>query len=147
MKCSGTSASPPSRIPGRPRSQGGRCAAARGGPRVPADQAACPFRAFVRWRLDAAALETPASGLDASQRGQLLHALMKHLWLSLKSSSSLKENLDPAIDAAAAAAVKELRLEGRFAELERARLARLAREWLEVEKARAPFEVLYTEEP
>jgi probable DNA repair protein len=119
----------------------------RGGTRVLADQAACPFRAFARWRLHAAALETPESGLDASQRGQLLHALMKHLWLSLKDSSSLQGNLGPAIDAAAAAAVKELQLEGRFAELERARLARLALEWLEVEKARAPFEVLFTEEP
>ena len=41
--------------------------------------------------------------------------------------------------------MKELELEGRFAELERARLARLAREWLEIEKSRPPFEVLATE--
>jgi ATP-dependent helicase/nuclease subunit B len=119
----------------------------RGGTRVLADQAACPFRAFARWRLNAAALETPESGLDASQRGQLLHALMKHLWGFLKNSSSLQQNLKPAIEKSADLAVKELGLEGRFAELERARLARLALEWLEVEKARAPFEVLYTEEP
>ena len=32
-------------------------------------------------------------------------------------------------------------LEGRFAELERERLAKLAREWLEVERRRAPFKV------
>jgi RecB family exonuclease len=37
-------------------------------------------------------------------------------------------------------------LEGRFAELERERLARLAREWLEVESRREPFEVLHLEE-
>jgi len=61
-------------------------------------------------------------------------------------SSSLEKDTAPAIDAAAAAAVKELRLEGRFAELERERLARLAREWLEVEQKRAPFEVLHLEE-
>jgi ATP-dependent helicase/nuclease subunit B len=121
----------------------------RGGTRVLADQAACPFRAFARWRLNASALETPESGLDASRRGQLLHALMKHLWGVLKNSTSLQEsqNLQPAIRQAADAAVKELGLEGRFAELERARLGRLALEWLEVEKARAPFEVLFIEKP
>jgi hypothetical protein len=42
--------------------------------------------------------------------------------------------------------VKEAGLEGRFAELERERLAKLAREWLEVESRRAPFEVLFTEQ-
>jgi ATP-dependent helicase/nuclease subunit B len=58
----------------------------------------------------------------------------------------LKKDIAPAIDAAAAAAVKDLGLEGRFADLERARLARLAREWLEIEKARPPFEVVAIEE-
>src|SRR5260370_34303776 len=47
---------------------------------------------------------------------------------------------------AAAAAVKELSLEGRFAELERERLARLAREWLEIEKTRAPSSAKRSEE-
>src|SRR6185503_5842029 len=36
----------------------------RGGTRVLADQAACPFRAFAKWRLSAEALEEPESGLD-----------------------------------------------------------------------------------
>ncbi|TMH85636.1 MAG: PD-(D/E)XK nuclease family protein, partial [Betaproteobacteria bacterium] len=118
----------------------------RGGTRVLADQAACPFRAFARWRLGAEALEEPAPGLDARKRGSLLHQLMKHLWSKLKSSRSLRDDLEPAIAEAAAAALKELRLEGRFAELERERLTRLAREWLEIEKTRAPFEVAALEE-
>ena len=42
--------------------------------------------------------------------------------------------------------MKEMGLEGRFAELERERLARLAREWLEVERRRQPFHVLHTEQ-
>src|SRR6266850_831686 len=118
----------------------------RGGTRVLADQAACPFRAFARWRLAAEELEEPAPGLDARQRGALLHDLMKHLWLSLRNSKALERDLEPAITSAAAAAVKENGLEGRFAELERERLARLAREWLEIEKTRAPFEVAALEE-
>jgi ATP-dependent helicase/nuclease subunit B len=47
---------------------------------------------------------------------------------------------------AAAEAVKEVGLEGRLAELERERLAKVAREWLELEKRRAPFEVASLEQ-
>jgi probable DNA repair protein len=118
----------------------------RGGTKVLSDQAACPFRAFARHRLHAEALEEPAEGLDASKRGKLVHELMKNLWSALKDSSSLQGDLSAQIDDAAAAAVKELEIEGRFADLERARLARLAREWLEVEKARPPFSVLFLEQ-
>jgi len=118
----------------------------RGGTRVLADQAACPFRAFARWRLAAEPLEEPAPGLDAMDRGSLVHALMSSLWGSLKDSKSLTENLEPAITHAAAAAVREFGLEGRVAELERTRLARLAREWLEVEKGRKEFSVVSREE-
>jgi ATP-dependent helicase/nuclease subunit B len=118
----------------------------KGGTRVLADQAACPFRAFARHRLAARELEEPAEGLDAKDRGTLLHALMKHLWSALKDSSSLKDDTAPAIAAAAAAAVKELGLDGRFADLERARLARLASDWLDVERRRPPFEVAVLEE-
>ncbi len=120
----------------------------KGGTRVLADQAACPFRAFARWRLAAEPLEAPAAGPDASDRGRLLHALMKHLWTELKESAALHtRNLVPVIERAAAAAVKEAGIEGRFAELERVRLAKLADEWLDLEKQRKPFEVAFVEHP
>ena len=119
----------------------------RGGTRVLADQAACPFRAFARWRLAAEPLEAPLSGPDASDRGKLLHALMKHLWTELKDSSALhSQNLVPVIHRAAEAAVQEAGIEGRFAELERVRLAKLANEWLVLEKTRKAFEVMALEE-
>jgi len=114
---------------------------------VLADQAACPFRAFARHRLRAEPLETPAEGLDAAKRGVLLHKLMSSLWASLKDSFSLEKDTSSAIEQAAADAVKELKLEGRFAELERARLARLAADWLEIEKARKDFAVVAVEKP
>src|SRR5207244_11064452 len=90
---------------------------------------------------------TPAEGLDAAQRGVLLHKLMSSLWSSLKDSSSLEKDVSPAIERAAADAVRELELEGRLAELERARLARLARDWLEVERRRQDFAVVAVEKP
>ena len=70
---------------------------------------------------------------------------MKSLWSQLKDSASLERDVAPEIERAAEAAVRELELEGRFAELERTRLARLAREWLQVERARPAFEIVSLE--
>jgi ATP-dependent helicase/nuclease subunit B len=117
----------------------------RGGTRILVDQSACPFRAFARHRLRAEALEAPQEGLDAMARGSLLHSLMKFLWTELKGSEGLKGDVGPAIEQAARLAVEEEGLEEPFAALERKRLARLAREWLEVERERAPFEVVAME--
>jgi probable DNA repair protein len=119
----------------------------RGGTRVLADQAACPFRAFARWRLRAEELEEPAPGLDPRDRGKLLHALMREIWTQLKGSSGLERELGPVIARAAAAAVQEIGLEGRFAALERLRLARIAADWLELEKNREDFEIAFLEHP
>ncbi|HEX7053461.1 MAG TPA: PD-(D/E)XK nuclease family protein, partial [Burkholderiales bacterium] len=118
----------------------------RGGTRVLADQAACPFRAFAKWRLSAETLEDPAPGLDARDRGKLLHVLMKEIWEQLRGSDALASDFSAVISRAADVAVKELGLQGRFAELERERLAKLAREWLDVEAQRPPFEVSSIEE-
>ena len=118
----------------------------RGGTRILADQAACPFRAFAKWRLSAEALEEPAPGLDARDRGKLLHVLMKELWEQLRGSEALRSDCSNEILRAADFAVNELGLEGRFAELERERLAKLAGDWLDVESLRPPFQVLFVEQ-
>jgi probable DNA repair protein len=120
--------------------------APKGGTRILVDQAACPFRAFARHRLRAEALDEPAEGLDAMDRGSLLHGLMKSLWTELKGSDGLQHDVGPAIDKAARAAVADARLEEPFAALERKRLAKLAREWLAVERERAPFTVVAMED-
>jgi ATP-dependent helicase/nuclease subunit B len=118
----------------------------RGGTRILADQAACPFRAYARHRLGAEALEAPLAGPDARARGLLLHALMRELWAELKDSGALQADCGAAIARAARAAVAEAGLEEPFAELERMRLSKLARDWLEIERKRAPFEVAAREE-
>jgi probable DNA repair protein len=127
-----------------------------GGTAVLADQAACPFRAFAHFRLQARALEAPEPGLGPLERGQLLHAMMARLWSALGDQATLKatddERLAALIEEAAAHAVAKVRaerpgrLEGRFAELERERLARIARDWLAIERERTPFEVRMREE-
>jgi probable DNA repair protein len=120
--------------------------AIRGGTRVLADQAACPFRAFARHRLAAEALDAPEPGLDAMQRGQLLHTLMAGIWVELRSSAALSSDLKKLIEKSAANAVQELSIEEPFAALEKQRLIRLAGEWLEVERERPAFEVVHVEQ-
>lgn len=130
---------------------------AKGGTGILVDQAACPFRAFAHHRLAAREMERPEPGLGAPERGQLLHALMANLWARLKDHATLvatgAAELDAMIAAAAAQAVDYVRsnapgaLEGRFAESERERLAGIAKEWLAIERTRAPFEVVRIEEP
>ncbi len=125
--------------------------ASAGGTGVFKDQAACPFRAFAIHRLGAEGLEAPPPGLDAAGRGTLLHAVLARVWEELKSKARLDAlpagELDALLAGAADHAIARLRslrpeaIEGRFMELERERLAKLARAWLELERERPGFVV------
>ena len=127
-----------------------------GGTTVFKDQAACPFRAFARHRLGAESLGAPLPGLDAMDRGTLLHAVLAALWKSLSNKARLDgitdEELEKLLDACATEAVAKVRqwrveaLSGRFAELEKARLIALARSWLLFERQRADFDVVLVEQ-
>ncbi len=128
----------------------------RGGAGLLKDQAACPFRAFALRRLAATVIEVPHAGLDAMERGTLVHRVLEKVWRRLASKQALDAlaaaERDALVASAAADAVAELRrdrpttLAGRFAAIERDRLAQLAGEWLEVERARGDFTVLPVED-
>lgn len=115
-------------------------------------QAACPFRAFAEVRLAAAPLEEPAVGLDARERGILLHKALECLWRALRDRARLHAMSEPALAGSVARAVDEALADmkrrrpqtftPRFALLERERLVRLITEWLALEKTRAPFVAL-----
>jgi len=127
-----------------------------GGTTVVRDHAACPFRSLARHRLGAEGLEEPHAGLDAMERGTLVHRVLAQAWMQLKTKSGLESmavnDLDTLLQQAAEDAVARIRrerptvLSGRFAEIEKRRLVRLARAWLDVEKQRAGFTVLATED-
>ena len=134
----------------------GAAAAVSGGTAVIRDHAACPFRAFARHRLSAESLEAPHAGLDAMERGTLVHRVLAQAWAQLRTRNALdaiaEADLDALLRQAAEDAVARIRrerptvLSGRFAEIEKRRLVRLARAWLEVEKQRGGFTVLATED-
>ena len=130
-------------------------AARGGGTRLFGDQAACPFRGFVAFRLHSKPIETPRPGLDARERGTLVHCMLAAVWKEIGNSEKLAslspEDMEGVLHRAADVAFSERRprtdaLDGRFGELEHARLIRLAREWLALERRRGDFEVAGIEE-
>lgn len=129
---------------------------ARGGSALFKDQAACPFRAFATHRLGARALPAVVAGLDAAERGNLLHAALESLWRELQTQAALLALSADAraelIERAAATALRLFaerdpqRLGLRFVALEQLRLARLLDGWLAIESERAAFAVVAMEQ-
>lgn len=130
--------------------------AASGGVSIVRDQSACPFRALAIHRLGAEGLEPPHAGLDAMERGTLVHRVLAYTWRELKTKAALLAMPEPELDALLARAADEAiawqrrdrpsTLAGRFAAVERARLARLGRAWLDCERERGDFTVLAVED-
>ncbi|MBF0160688.1 MAG: PD-(D/E)XK nuclease family protein [Magnetococcales bacterium] len=119
-------------------------------------QALCPFQAFARFRLGAESRPEPIPGLDASQRGQIVHAALTQLWQHLKEEAlplhTLPSTDNPLVQAAVRKSLEQAAqrwpepLHPFFRQLEDARLNRLLEAFLELEKERAvPFTVIEQE--
>lgn len=129
---------------------------AGGGTGLLKDQAACPFRAGARHRLHADTPKVPHSGLDALERGTLVHNVLARVWAQLRTSDALqalgRDELDVLLNDAADVAMERIRrerptaLSGRFADIEKRRLTGLARAWLEEDRSRGTFTVLAVED-
>lgn len=125
----------------------------RGGTQILKSQAACPFQSFARYRLHTSEIPTPTQGLDAMQRGNLLHAMMDILWQQLHDQQHLlalsDDQLINLIQAAAAESLKGIRHKNiagaRFVSMESERLTQQVLQWMQLEKQRAPFKVLLHE--
>lgn len=109
-------------------------------------QAICPAWAFYQYRLYARALKSPVNGLDAMERGTLVHAVLERFWQN-RDAQDLQtltpEQLETAVSSAAAQALQAFNqmrddsLSPTLIVLEQARLTRLAVAWLtEVEMQR-----------
>jgi ATP-dependent helicase/nuclease subunit B len=128
-------------------------AAIRGGITIFKLQAACPFKAFAELRLHAKKLETPTIGLRALDRGIIAHKALEFIWLELKNSQTLNslstEELASIIYHSAEQAIEtttgEKAASQRYLTLELHRLEKLLTQWLEIEKHRPAFTVLFQE--
>lgn len=128
----------------------------RGGSTIFARQAQCPFRAFGELRLGAQPLCEPVPGLTPQERGALVHAALERVWQRLGSSDVLVTLLNgeylelqlyELTDMALALADRRraLPLAEGLREMERQRLIRLLKEWLQLEAKRQPFDVVHAE--
>jgi probable DNA repair protein len=122
----------------------------RGGARLLELQAACPFRAQVEVRLGARALEDPELGLDAAERGDLVHTVLARIWLELRDQKSLRrlsaEDRHAAVRRAVAAETSNARLSAHgvmrhLLEIETAWLEARVGELLAADLERPPFAV------
>ena len=115
-----------------------------GGASLFKDMAACPFRAFAKHRLGAWPMEDPDLGLSYRDRGTTVHKALEVIWRELRSQARLLELVPRAVEdliaRGAEAAVAKLG-PGIGRDLEKRRLQKLLREWLEIEKSRAEFSV------
>ena len=112
-------------------------------------QSRCAFRGFAETRLDVQRLEQPVPGFSDRERGELVHHALEHVWSMLHDSTALQALLPEAqaqlLDAAATRAlaiVCKRRDPGRlWQQRERIRLHNLLGNWLQLERARAPFSI------
>jgi len=119
-------------------------------------QAACPFRAFARFRLGAQSLDEPDTGLSLQERGSILHKVLEALWLQLGDQQQLIHCTDAdlailiatALDKALAGFIQQrpLTFRKRFLAIEKMRLTRLLQNWLPQEINRPSFKVFTAEQ-
>jgi exodeoxyribonuclease-5 len=120
-------------------------------------QAICPAWAFYQYRLNVRKLDEPANGLDAMERGSLVHAVLAKFWSDRSGESwrntnpeTLKTELSTIAEAVLVAfnTERNYAFSIRFLDLETARLSKLVYAWLtEVEMLRPQhFEVLACEQ-
>ena len=116
-------------------------------------QAHCPFQAFSRYRLGADGQQEPMSGLDPSQRGQLVHGALTQLWQTIQENKAdlvtVQTSPRPWVQTAIQKTLDQhsqhwLNLTFPFfRQLEEARLERLLQSFLKMENRRdEPFAVM-----
>ncbi len=112
-------------------------------------QAVCPFQAFARWRLKAHFHPFPKNGLNARERGNLLHQVLEHFWNVVKNQASLLQQTPSALDELINNAIEQclsslskkrpIGFKTHFIDIERQRLQTLLKNVIDLEKQRPVF--------
>jgi ATP-dependent helicase/nuclease subunit B len=126
-----------------------------GGAKILELQAACGFRAFAERRLWATELRSKDMGLDAAERGTLVHLVLEKFWNEVKTQSALKAmplaQRETLLNGCISSALeKSARLsttpwDAAYLDMQHERLRNLLGQWLELEMTRPPFEVKLSE--
>jgi len=132
----------------------------QGGSSVLSSQSQCPFKAFATARLGARGWDPAENGLNAKQRGQMLHDVLHSIWMGrpkgIKTHGDLlaigdddlskfvRKHVKAVMQSSVPVQVRE-QMPALYLELEESRLTRLITEWLHFEKTRIAFTVETTE--
>ncbi|MDQ7005334.1 MAG: PD-(D/E)XK nuclease family protein [Ghiorsea sp.] len=123
-----------------------------GGAGILAAQSACAFQSFAKYRLHLKGLETPISGLNSREQGELLHKILEIFWRNHPNQQALlglinNNTLTTEIKTCIASAWHHLQwnITPHRQQLETKRLQRLIHDWLLLEKERTPFQVVERE--
>jgi len=129
-----------------------------GGAEILRRQAACPFQSFATRRLDAKPMDATDWGLEARERGSVVHKILENLWIELKSRDALLEaraeaRLHAMVEQHVAATLQRYRGHApkhswtqAYLDAEQERIVSLIEEWLDYEARRANFIVEAGEE-
>ena len=127
----------------------------QGGAEILKLQAACGFRAFAERRLWSTELKNIELGMDAAERGTIVHRALEYFWQEVKTQAELKQmsgeereivlgraieySLRPAIESDATT------WDTAYVEVQRKRLWNVLTPWLEIELNRNEFAVKLSE--
>ena len=131
--------------------------AVKGGTGLLRMQAASPFDAYLRYRLDLQPFEQDGLGVSFMERGNLFHKVMQIIWQRLNSQQNLlqlsseeqKGLVSKTVNFVLSEVARHLPLlqNDAFYSIEKSRLEALVSESLELDKTREPFTVVGTEVP
>lgn len=135
--------------PGTPLQEG---SVVRGGATALQHQALCPFRGYVKSRFKLGSIEEADTGLDALERGKLVHRVLELLAAPISQASQQGNPVgEERIEQAVVSALESTQtfrpdvLSDKTRHIETQRLISLVEQWLEQEYKRPPFSISATE--
>ncbi len=118
-------------------------------------QSACPFRAFAEIRLKAKPLKKPSLGLNEAERGEIIHQILQDFWKDIKSQAKLLSLTQSAVEQLLSNITQSVfdlwqernarLLKPRYRTIEQKRILKLLSEYINLERERAPFEMVAEE--
>ena len=127
----------------------------KGGSQILKLQALCPFRAFAEIRLQAKPMPQQSLGLNAAQRGEIIHQILAYFWEDLRDQSALLALPSTILDHRIHAAIDKIFLNWQarypktltphYLKLEKKRTYALIEAFIALEKKRPDFAVVSTE--
>jgi ATP-dependent helicase/nuclease subunit B len=123
----------------------------KGGSHLLSLQAQCPFQAFASYRLQTQSKTTESIGLDAREKGSLLHLAMQLIWTDIPSQLAMRQmsteeriqHIDDCIEKALTKfkSQRPYSMDPLYSRVEHQRLQKLVMDAIEFDLNRPPFQI------